>query len=193
MQNDELSKRVKELRNRKGISQEVLAEKTGLSLRTIQRIENGETEPRGDSLKRLANVFSVSPDEIMDWKVVEDRNILVLLNITQFSFLAFPLLGIIIPLTLWILKKDKVKGVDETGRAILNFQMTWVLILFAFYLIFLGSTIFHLGLFPIGLWGILLTMGVLYGYNFLIILINTIRSFQMRNVSYFPAFRILRT
>jgi transcriptional regulator with XRE-family HTH domain len=47
MKNKELAQRIKELRNRRCFSQEELSEKTGLSLRTIQRIENGETEPRG--------------------------------------------------------------------------------------------------------------------------------------------------
>ena len=51
MKNLELSKKIKELRTRKGLSQEELSEEAGLSLRTIQRIENGETEPRSDSLK----------------------------------------------------------------------------------------------------------------------------------------------
>ncbi len=40
MKNSKLSERITELRNRKGFSQEVLAEESGLSLRTIQRIEN---------------------------------------------------------------------------------------------------------------------------------------------------------
>lgn len=41
MKNKILAKKVKELRKRKGYSQEELAEKSGLSLRTVQRIENG--------------------------------------------------------------------------------------------------------------------------------------------------------
>jgi transcriptional regulator with XRE-family HTH domain len=45
----EMAIRIKELRTRRGFSQEELSERTGLSLRTIQRIENGETEPRGDT------------------------------------------------------------------------------------------------------------------------------------------------
>ncbi|SDG68983.1 helix-turn-helix domain-containing protein [Mucilaginibacter sp. P25] len=35
-------KKIKELRNRKGLSQEELAEQAQLSLRTVQRIENDE-------------------------------------------------------------------------------------------------------------------------------------------------------
>ena len=73
-----LAQRVKELRNRKGISQEILAEESGLSLRTIQRIENNETVPRGDTLKRLAIALDTSPDEIIDWKILEDQNYLIL-------------------------------------------------------------------------------------------------------------------
>ena len=48
---ERLGKRLKELRNRKGLSQEQLAEDSCLSLRTIQRIEKNETVPRGDTLK----------------------------------------------------------------------------------------------------------------------------------------------
>ena len=66
MKNLELSKKIKELRTRKGLSQEELSEESGLSLRTIQRIENGETEPRGDSLKKLATSLGASPDELID-------------------------------------------------------------------------------------------------------------------------------
>ena len=66
MENSELQKRVKELRIRKGFSQEELADKSGLSLRTIQRMENGDTYPRGDTLKRLAIALQVSPDKIID-------------------------------------------------------------------------------------------------------------------------------
>ena len=90
MKNNDLAQKVETLRNRKGYSQEELSDKTGLSLRTIQRIENGETEPRGDSLKRLATVFEVSPDEIVDWTVQEDKGFLVRMNLSALTFLIVP-------------------------------------------------------------------------------------------------------
>ena len=37
---------IKTLRLKKGITQEELAEKTEISVRTIQRIENGDVDPR---------------------------------------------------------------------------------------------------------------------------------------------------
>ena len=61
-----LGLRIKELRKRKGMSQEFLADESGLSLRTIQRIENGETNPTGESLKRLSNALNVNPDELIE-------------------------------------------------------------------------------------------------------------------------------
>ena len=39
--------KIKELRKKKGFSQEELAETAKVNLRTIQRIENNENEPRG--------------------------------------------------------------------------------------------------------------------------------------------------
>lgn len=42
----ETGKLIKELRIKKGMTQEELADKTEVSARTIQRIENGEVDPR---------------------------------------------------------------------------------------------------------------------------------------------------
>ena len=106
MSNLNISQRVKELRCRKGMSQELLAEESGLSLRTIQRIENNESEPRGDTLKRLAIALDTSPDEIIDWKVLEDKGYLTLMSLSALGFLFFPILGIILPLVFWLLNKD---------------------------------------------------------------------------------------
>ena len=131
MKNRELAQRIKNLRNRTGFSQEALSEKTGLSLRTVQRVENGETEPRGDTLKRLALAFGVSADEIVDWTVQEDKGLLTSLNLSALSFIFFPILGILVPLIIWISKKDKIKNVNKVARDLLNFEITWNILLFA--------------------------------------------------------------
>ena len=49
---------IQKLRLQKGWSQEQLAELTGLSVRTIQRIERGQT-PSVESLKAIASVFEI--------------------------------------------------------------------------------------------------------------------------------------
>lgn len=59
MRKIELSNAIKKIRTEKGLSQEDLSEKSELSLRTIQRLENGKSEPRGDTLKRLTNALEL--------------------------------------------------------------------------------------------------------------------------------------
>lgn len=67
MESQNLAQGVKELRKRKALSQDELAKNAGLSLRTVQRVENGETIPTGETLKRLAAVLEVSPNELLEF------------------------------------------------------------------------------------------------------------------------------
>ncbi len=201
MKNTELAKRIKELRSRKGMSQEELAEVSQLSLRTIQRIEGGETEARGDTLQRLAKALNITPDELIDWAENEDRGFLVVLNLSALSFIAFPILGIVVPLALWMLKKDKIKYVNETGKKLLNFQISWC-ILASFFTIFpMIIQIFHIGgslfrefqIFNLGaIESFILLVPVLYAVNLAFIIVNTIRSYKLQKVYYKPAIPFLR-
>ncbi|MEJ7660639.1 MAG: helix-turn-helix transcriptional regulator [Hymenobacter sp.] len=51
-----------EARRSRGWSQEALAEHANLSLRTIQRVEQGESVPRGHTMQQLAHALGVSLD-----------------------------------------------------------------------------------------------------------------------------------
>ena len=53
-----LGTKIKELRKKKGLTQIELSERTGLTERTIQRIENHEVEPSKHSLKKIGNVLN---------------------------------------------------------------------------------------------------------------------------------------
>ena len=48
---------IKELRTKKGMTQQQLADESGITLRTIQRIENGDVNPSLHSLKTLGKVL----------------------------------------------------------------------------------------------------------------------------------------
>ena len=48
---------IKELRIKKGMTQQQLADESGITLRTIQRIENGDVNPSLHSLKTLGKVL----------------------------------------------------------------------------------------------------------------------------------------
>lgn len=203
----ELAQKIKTLRNRKGFSQEELSEKTGLSLRTIQRIENGETEPRGDSLKRLALVFDVPVDEIVDWTVQEDKGFLLSLNLSALSFIFFPLLGILVPLIIWVSKKDKIHNINAIAKSLLNFQITWTIVLFVGYIgIVTAMTVYSLDAIMPGdvsastvatwtrtrLLTIILFWGGMYLYNLIFIIVNSVWINNNAKVRYFPQIRFLR-
>ena len=55
----EIGKRIKEIRLKRGLSQEELAEASKVNLRTIQRIENNETKPREKTLQLIFNALEI--------------------------------------------------------------------------------------------------------------------------------------
>ena len=55
----EIGKRIREIRLKKGLSQEELAESSKVNLRTIQRIENNETKPREKTLHLIFNALEI--------------------------------------------------------------------------------------------------------------------------------------
>ncbi|MEQ8240111.1 MAG: helix-turn-helix domain-containing protein [Cyclobacteriaceae bacterium] len=181
-----LAMRINEIRSQKGFSQDTLAELSGLNLRTIQRIEKGETTPRGDSLQRLSKALGTSPEELIDCIVKEDKSVLYLLNLSQLSFLAFPLLGIFIPMAIWILQKDKVSSVTKIGKSILNFQLTWTLVFLIFSgpVLYLKAPIMPAAVFVVG-------TGFLYAYNLMIIVTNALFISRKKQSFYEPSIKFL--
>ena len=186
-----LGLRIKELRKQKGMSQEFLAEESGLSLRTIQRIENGETNPTGESLKRLSNALNVSPDELIDWSIKEDKRYLTFLNLSALTFLFFPLLGILIPFILWTSRKGKIKNINRLGKDLINFEITWTLLLF--FIPFLWFFMSKIGVLEsLTLSTIFIVFGVMYLINLIFILLNTLRISNENDIIYYPKIKFLR-
>ena len=54
-----------ELRTKKGLSQEELAEKVFVTRQAVSRWENGETRPNIDTLKLLSKLFDVSINTLL--------------------------------------------------------------------------------------------------------------------------------
>lgn len=61
-----LHEKIKNLRTQKGLSQAEFAEKIGLSRGHITRLESGKFNPSTDVLKKIANLFDVSADYLLD-------------------------------------------------------------------------------------------------------------------------------
>jgi transcriptional regulator with XRE-family HTH domain len=198
MKNAQLAKRIKELRTQNGFSQEELAERSGLSLRTIQRIENGETIPREDSLKRLSAILGESTDTL-GWTMKENRGLLMMINFSALSYILFPFLGVLIPLFVWLSNKRTIKDLDKTGRKILNFQITWLILLMLWFivLVFGFVSMFKIGNFDGGAMGhkiLIQEIGllILYPYNFILVIINAFRIDKGKELFYFPSIPFFR-
>jgi len=74
MNTKSLAKRLKELRALRGMSQEFLAEESRVSLRTIQRIENEESSPTGETIKRISIALDVPMNELVKSNSVDETN-----------------------------------------------------------------------------------------------------------------------
>jgi len=121
MKQPDLGTLVSELRNQKGLTQEKLAEYCEVSTRTIQRIEQGEVEPRSFTLNSLSNILefdfnSEQKDETI-WLAALHLSTMVCI--------------VIIPLLIWSWKKSRNHKIEQQGRLVLNFQITMTLVLFA--------------------------------------------------------------
>jgi transcriptional regulator with XRE-family HTH domain len=58
-------RKLKELRRLRALSQEELAEASGVGRATISRIERGETGAHGRTLRRLATALGVAVEELV--------------------------------------------------------------------------------------------------------------------------------
>ncbi|WP_100627347.1 helix-turn-helix domain-containing protein [Algoriphagus formosus] len=118
---NKLGNQLRNLRTKRGISQEELALQAGVSLRTVQRFENAETTPRGDTVQRLFQIFGKSPEEVLDWSIEDNRGFLSTMALSGLTFIFSPFLGIFIPLILWLNRRGKVTGVEDLGKKMINF------------------------------------------------------------------------
>ena len=57
--------RLKELRIRRAMTQNELAEAAGIGKNTVNRIERNHTEPRPPTLRKLADALRVEPAELI--------------------------------------------------------------------------------------------------------------------------------
>ena len=85
-----ISTRIKELRIKEGLTQLDLSEKSGLSLRTIQRIENDEVKPSVYSLRKIGEVlnedFNLKNYSIMKNIFEKENRAYLLILLGLFSF-----------------------------------------------------------------------------------------------------------
>ena len=116
------------------LTQEELSEKSGVSIRTIQRIEAGVT-PKGYTLKALAKALDVSESSLLgeDEITYTNNKWLKIINLSSLPFIILPPLNFLIPLLIMFLKKEY----NPVTRIILSIQLVWMLFAIVLFLIIL--------------------------------------------------------
>ncbi|MFH6770654.1 helix-turn-helix domain-containing protein [Gaetbulibacter aestuarii] len=180
---------LKSIREKEGYTQTDLATKTGLSLRTIQRLENTNKIPKGYTLNALAEEFHMEPSALqaqyLHTKRSRDSEIstIKMINLSAFSFLGIPFGNLILPIIIWRNNRDS-QFVDEVGRRIVNFQILFTLIL-SLLLILMPFTVSKL--FP-GIPLVLITALMAYLFNIVVIIRTAVKiqhqDFDFLNVSF---------
>ncbi|GAB3333050.1 hypothetical protein GCM10027429_13170 [Marivirga atlantica] len=117
---------VQQLREEQNLTQAELAAKSGVSLRTIQRIEAGY-RPKGFTLRAIAKALEVKPDVLVQNNSLDSEiDRAKIINISSLSFLLLPFGNIIIPAILT--SRTKNKRAKALGKSVLSIQIVWTCI-----------------------------------------------------------------
>lgn len=138
---EKLGNKLKEIRIRKGYSQEELADLSNVSLRTIQRIEQNQNEPRVNTLHLICNALNVNIEDILDYGKEEKSDFMFYFHLSVLSFMVLPLGNIIVPLILWLNNKTKVVGLEKIGKSVIYFQIIITILLCLFFGLFIFTKI----------------------------------------------------
>lgn len=188
--------KLKKLRELQNLTQEELSEKSGISVRTIQRVETGK-DPKGYTLRTLAKVLEVEESQLQTQEAKEENtkiteetkedkeallinySTLKLINLSSIPFVIIPPLNIIVPLVLMLTMKQK----NTLTKALISIQILWTI---------LAPIVFMLGLFlKLGRQFTLILMILIALSNVFIILRNAIEIDRNKKLRYNLNFSLL--
>lgn len=122
--------KLKRNRERLNLTQQELSDTSGISIRTIQRIESGN-EPKGQTLKILANCLGLKEHELLENKEYEEKEespieisntVAKLINLSSLPFTILPAANIIMPLVIMFAKKQ----FSPLAKQIVSIQILWL-------------------------------------------------------------------
>lgn len=141
-----LGNKVLSARKSKGLTQEQLAERATVTVRTIQRIESDDSIPRDYTLKAIAAALSMPLEEFISvrscLRVNNDAlllqegpatarqkscHFLQMLNLSAFFYLVVPFIHFLIPIFLLKKRKEKDGALQTTGQRIIRQQIYWTI------------------------------------------------------------------
>lgn len=151
----ELGKKVALARKQKGLTQEELADMANITVRTVQRIESGQTIPRAFTLKSLEQALGTDFNSFTDQppnqypltgsvtnndqvEQANEKHFLQMLCLSCFAFLVIPFVHFLVPS--YILKKynNASSSTIALARKIIKRQIYWTIALSLVLLLTLG-------------------------------------------------------
>ncbi|WP_367754928.1 helix-turn-helix domain-containing protein [Flavobacterium sp. WC2430] len=188
--------KLKSIRELQNLTQEELAKQSGVSVRTIQRIETGK-EPKGYTLRILAKALAVAESQLQTQEmeaanttVIEEKekieeailinySTLKLINLSSIPFIILPPFNIIVPLILMITMKQK----NTFTKQLISVQILWTI---------LAPIVFMLGIFlKLGRQFTLILMILIALSNVFIILRNALEIDRNKKLHYKLKFSLL--
>jgi len=197
MMNLNLASQIKEARYLKGMSQEQLAENSKLSLRTIQRVEKGQSVPRGDTLLKLISALDLKQEEIITSAKSQENVYFGFLNLIALSFLVYSIVSIILPIMVLVYNVKRNKMISMVAKNILVTQIILVLGMYiCLYLFADGRHLLHgfdvvdfrFSAFRQMSLPLTVSIGALYAINILNVLYNIFRNLKGLKSKYFFIF-----
>lgn len=188
---------LKKIRETKNLTQEELAEKSGVSVRTIQRIEAGTT-PKGYTLKTLAESLEVSENDLLTSETIKEEividevifateennslsnsGLIKIINLSSLPFAWLPIANFLLPLLIMFFTKEKSPIVKQ----IISLQI---------FLAIISPIIFMLiALLKLGSVSVMITMIVLVLTNVFVILRNAYEIDNKQRLCYKLNFSII--
>lgn len=118
--------------------------------------------------------------EVINEKVVRtDNTLLAITHLTQLLGYAIGFGSLIVPLILWLSSRDRVEGMNEHGKSIINFQLSLIL-----YIIVSIPAILLLGL------GILMLIATAV-LGFILPIVNAVKAANGESPSYFMTIKFI--
>jgi len=134
--------KLKSIREKQNLTQEELSERSGISVRTIQRIEAG-ADPKGYTLRVLSEKLGVQEMALQDKQpeaenaeedsqnavpaeapVLVNHSMVKLINLSSIPFIVLPPLNVLVPLIIIFATKQK----SPLTRQIVSVQMMWTIL-----------------------------------------------------------------
>ncbi|MEO2050135.1 MAG: DUF4870 domain-containing protein [Allomuricauda sp.] len=118
--------------------------------------------------------------EVINEKVVRtDNTLLAITHLTQLLGYAIGFGSLIVPLIIWLSSRDRVEGMNEHGKSIINFQLSLIL-----YIIISIPAILLLGL------GILMLIATAV-IGFILPIVNAVKAANGESPSYFMTIKFI--